>query len=303
VGHVGIVKISVPPIKCQGIKTKLVPAIKRNVPNFSGRWIEPFCGSGVVVLNVLPEKALLCDTNRHIINFYSAIQSRKITPSSVRAYLEEEGSKLANNGESHYYAVRQRFNENNDPLDFLFLNRACFNGLIRFNRTGNFNVPFCRKPERFSPAYITKIVNQVRAFANIACNKDWEFRAQDFSRTLGETNNNDFIYADPPYAARHNDYYNSWTPEQEQSLTQQLKNTPCKFMLSTWQSNQFRTNENIAAWQHGNYWLQSFEHFYHIGSTEDLRHAMSEALVANFPLVALPTLAVELKQMSFELAG
>jgi hypothetical protein len=66
-----------PPIKCQGIKTKLVPFIFRNIcwdESKGGRWIEPFLGSGVVVLNLAPERALLTDTNQHIIHFYQAIQ-------------------------------------------------------------------------------------------------------------------------------------------------------------------------------------------------------------------------------------
>lgn len=52
----------VPPIKCQGIKTKLVPWIKAIVPDdFDGRWIEPFMGSGVVAFNLRPKRALLAD--------------------------------------------------------------------------------------------------------------------------------------------------------------------------------------------------------------------------------------------------
>ena len=61
----------VPPIKCQGIKTKLAGEIRRLASAHSHeRWVEPFCGSCVVALNVQPEQALLCDTNIHIIKFY-----------------------------------------------------------------------------------------------------------------------------------------------------------------------------------------------------------------------------------------
>ena len=63
-------KIFVPPIKSQGIKTKLVPWIKQIVPeNFNGVWIEPFMRTGVVAFNIKPKKAILCDTNPHLINF------------------------------------------------------------------------------------------------------------------------------------------------------------------------------------------------------------------------------------------
>ena len=64
----------VPPLKCQGIKTKLVREIKRlaDSQNFR-RWVEPFCGSCVVALNVQPKHALLADSNVHIVRLYQEI--------------------------------------------------------------------------------------------------------------------------------------------------------------------------------------------------------------------------------------
>ncbi len=170
-------KVKVPPIKSQGIKTKLVPWIKSIVPDESENlWIEPFMGTGVVAFNIAPKRALLCDTNPHLINFYTAIQQEDITPESVRRFLEDEGVKLLKKGESHYYELRNRFNEKHQPLDFLFLNRAGFNGMIRFNKKGGFNIPFCRKPKRFAQAYVTKIVNQVSYVSQLLKMKDFTFK-------------------------------------------------------------------------------------------------------------------------------
>jgi hypothetical protein len=56
-------KVIIPPIKSQGIKTKLVPWIKDIAPKVSGRWIEPFLGTGVVAFNAGYRKAILNDTN------------------------------------------------------------------------------------------------------------------------------------------------------------------------------------------------------------------------------------------------
>lgn len=278
-------KTTVPPIKCQGIKTKLVPLIRASLPEAKGRWIEPFCGSAVVALNLRPQRALLTDTNKHIIVFYQAVQGGEITPASVRAHLREEGARLEREGEAHYYRIRERFNHTPTPLDFLFLNRACFNGVMRFNRLGHFNVPFCRKPDRFRPAYISKIANQVRAFADIAMSLDWRFEVADFRQTLAQAAPEDFIYADPPYAGRHVDYYNTWTEDDERHLVGALKALPCAFLLSTWQSNEYRTNESIQNhWHDGRFWVSTYEHFYHVGPTERLRNPMTEAVVANYPL-------------------
>jgi len=275
----------VPPIKCQGIKTKLVSTIRDIAETREyTRWIEPFCGSCVVALNVQPEKALLCDTNTHIINLYKSIQNHTITPAIVKEYLTAEGEKLKTQGEPYYYEVRARFNAAPAPLDFLFLNRSCFNGVIRFNRKGGFNVPYCHKPERFAQAYVTKITNQVRHIAQVLSMTDWTFETRDFRQTLAQAQPDDFIYADPPYAGRHVDYYNSWTDEDESALAQLLGVMPCDFLLSTWHSNEFRTNHAIEnIWTRDNFHILKREHFYHVGSSEDLRHPMIEALITNFP--------------------
>ena len=128
-------KIFVPPLKIQGIKTKLVPLIRENVIlDKETIWYEPFMGSGVVGFNVEPERAVFADVNPHIINFYNRIKDGSITSGKVRAFLEAEGKKLENGDADYYYEVRDRFNQHHEPLDFLFLNRACFNGMMRFNK-------------------------------------------------------------------------------------------------------------------------------------------------------------------------
>ena len=78
------------------------------------------------------------------------IASGKITSGLVKDYLMEQGARLRRKGEEVYYQIREEFNREPNSLAFLFLNRACFNGVMRFNRKGKFNVPFCRKPERFT---------------------------------------------------------------------------------------------------------------------------------------------------------
>lgn len=275
----------VPPIKCQGIKTKLVPWIKAIIPSeCDGRWIEPFMGSGVVAFNLRPRRALLADSNPHLVRFYQAIADGSITSLVARRFLEAEGEELLRTDGEHYYVVRNRFNERGDPLDFLFLNRACFNGMIRFNRSGGFNVPFCRKPNRFAQAYITKICNQVQAVADSCSLGSYEFLCQDFRETIPVADKGDCLYCDPPYIARHTDYFNGWDEDDELELAKLLSDTQAKFILSTWHSNDFRSNDFIEnLWSRYN--ILTREHFYHVGAKEDNRNPMLEALVTNFAAV------------------
>lgn len=274
----------VPPIKCQGIKTKLVAEIANMAGELSdGRWVEPFCGSGVVALNLQPKRALLCDSNIHIIQFYKDIQSGRINALGVREFLSEQGAKLLSIGEAYFYEVRERFNNVPNSLDFLFLNRSCFNGVMRFNRSGRFNVPFCRKPERFAPAYITKIVNQVQTISRVVSVSDWEFRVADFRESIATAEVGDVVYADPPYAGRHTDYFNGWSEQDEADLADLLVHLPCKFILSTWHSNEFRTNLQVEKnWASDNFHVFTKAHYYHVGAAEELRHPMLEALITNF---------------------
>ncbi|MCS7190000.1 MAG: Dam family site-specific DNA-(adenine-N6)-methyltransferase [Fimbriimonadales bacterium] len=278
-GRAGQVKV--PPIKCQGIKTKLVPFILSAIrwdPEKDGRWIEPFLGSGVVAFNLAPRRAILADANPHIINFYRAIQTGELTPARVRSYLSIEGERLAREGEEYYYHVRARFNREGNPLDFLFLNRAGFNGLIRFNSGGECNVPFCRKPERFTQAYITKITNQVRWVALQMQGKDWEFRTAVWEETIESAEAGDFLYLDPPYEGRHADYYNRWTTEQTKRLIERMLRLPCGFALSMWLENPYRRNL-LVDYLSGQLAIRVYEHFYHIGGEETNRNWVREALV------------------------
>jgi len=273
-------KIFVPPIKSQGIKTKLVPWIKEVVPkNINTTWIEPFMGTGVVAFNIRPKRAILADTNPHLINFYNEIKNNTINPNIVKHYLEEEGQKLLNI-EDYYYEVRQRFNDFHNPLDFLFINRAGFNGMIRFNRKGGHNVPFCKKPNRFAKAYVTKIVNQVDNIQKIIQNNDYTFINQNFEQTIAMANKEDIIYCDPPYIDRYVDYYNGWNEEDENNLNKLLNQFEGKFILSTWHSNKYRENEYLKTiWKKFN--LLTKEHFYHLGGSENNRNSMLEALILN----------------------
>lgn len=284
--------VIVPPIKSQGIKTKLVPWIndlifQSGIDLNNARWIEPFFGTGVVGLNSpLKGDCIVGDSNPHIIRFYKGVQEGLITSSKMRNYLEREGYNLLHaeeDGYAHYKEIRDRFNTDGDSFDFIFLSRAGFNGMMRFNRKGQWNIPFCKKPNRFASAYITKICNQVEQVSRIIRRRMWTFDNVSFIDTINKAREGDLIYCDPPYFGRYVDYFNGWTEEDEQMLFNALQNTPAKFILSTWHHNDYRENEMITK-----YWnafnIETKDHFYHSGGKIENRHSMVEALVFNFDL-------------------
>ncbi len=154
--------------------------------------IEPFVETGVVAFNIAPQRAYLCDKNPYIIALYQGIQNGTITSHIVREFLEFHGEKLRQQGAVYYKEMRDKFNENGDLLHFLFLNRSDFNGMIRFNRHGKFNVSFCQKPNRFAKAYITKICNQVASIAKVMQGKDWTFERCLWQKAFEGATQNDY---------------------------------------------------------------------------------------------------------------
>lgn len=243
----GAEKVHVPPIKTQGIKTKLVPWISHYASlDAQTVWVEPFMGSGVVGFNLAPNRALFSDTNVHIIDFYRSIQDGELTAASCRKFLESEGALLKLRGEDYYYEVRDRFNESHDPYDFLFLNRSCFNGLMRFNRQHRYNVPYEHKDDRFSEAYIAKIADQLEYVQKRITDNDWEFTAMCYEDAIASAPAGSFIYCDPPYIGLTSTYYDSWDEEKETRLHDSLMDSDHKFMVSSWGSNDHRSNGLIG---------------------------------------------------------
>lgn len=175
-----------PPLKWAGGKRWQVPILEPIWrPHARRRLVEPFCGGLAVALGLRPERALLNDLNPHVIAFYGWLQR------GLQVDLRLE------NDETLYYAHRNRFNAllragEGDGAEaaglFYFLNRTGYNGLCRFNRAGEFNVPFgsyarIRYTRNFTPYRDTLAA--------------WTFTQGDIeSIPLAPS---DFIYADPPY--------------------------------------------------------------------------------------------------------
>ncbi|WP_251615273.1 DNA adenine methylase [Pumilibacter muris] len=279
----------VSPIKTQGKKTKIIPNIIEIVPELKDiLYIEPFLGSGEVLFNINPQFALVSDNNIHIINFYKSLQNKTITPQIVREFLEINGAKLQEQGCNFYYEMRKKFNETQSPLYFLFLNRSCFNGVMRFNNKGEFNVPFCNKDNRFAKALITKIVNQVSLIQDIILQHGdkWKFVCCDWTQI---EKYNDFdckkslYYFDPPYVERHSTYFDAWTEDKNKMLFEHIISLKEKFILSNWLSNNYRTNTHIDTYfRDDKFNILPIEHFYHVGGKELNRNAILECLITNF---------------------
>jgi len=184
-----------PPLKWAGGKRWLAPALAKLWNGYeSRRLVEPFCGGLAVALSLRPKSALLNDINPHAVNFYSWLK---------RGLRVDERLEFANS-EQLYYQHRRHFNEliskgraesGEAAALFYYLNRTCYNGLCRFNSSGEFNVPFGRY----------KRINYKRDFSDYRrILSEWNFLVGDFAHIPIETD--DFLYVDPPYDVEFRSY-------------------------------------------------------------------------------------------------
>lgn len=195
-----------PPLKWAGGKRWQVPLLVPHwQPHSHRRLVEPFAGGLAVALGLRPKKALLNDVNPHLINFYCWLK---------RGLIVEE---IFENEERSFYQNRERFNRlilagKSDTSEaaglFYYLNRTGYNGLCRFNQSGEFNVPFGRYK---SIGYKYDFSEYKLAFAG------WEFSNLSF-RDL-RLKSTDFVYADPPYDVEFTTYSSGGFGWEDQEAT------------------------------------------------------------------------------------
>jgi DNA adenine methylase len=183
-----------PPLKWAGGKRWLVPRLLElwGTEHQHRRLVEPCVGGMSVALGLHPHRALLNDANPHLINFYNWIKRGL----SVSIPMENDSDCYYNHRKHFNDLVKTgKANSAESAQLFYYLNRTGFNGLCRFNRRNEFNVPFGR--------YQT--INYKRDFAeyvNVLSN--WQFQTRDFTDIQLELD--DFIYADPPYDTEFTQY-------------------------------------------------------------------------------------------------
>ena len=198
-----------PFLKWAGGKTQLITDIEKVLPkkfmNKKFTFVEPFVGSGAIlfwILNNFPkvEKAVINDINADLTNVYKIIASNPIELISVLKDFQEEYHSIdleVDNKREYYTKKRTLFNTRSTDKAtqaalFIFLNRTCFNGLFRVNKSNGFNVPIgsYKKP---------MICDADNIFAVSEALQKVEILTGDYQQTLLYAEKPALFYFDPPY--------------------------------------------------------------------------------------------------------
>lgn len=187
-------------IKWVGSKLYLLKEIKANLPSQYTRWIEPFLGSGVVVLDNEPGVALLNDINSNLIECFEVVRDNVeelIVSLQKHRYERDYFMQLRNLDRTPAFS---ELNKIERASRFIFINKTCFNGLMRGNKKGELNCAFGRYN---NPKWCVE--EELRETSKLL--QGYKFFDEDFEVFLEMAQKGDFVYLDPPYLKFN--HYNS----------------------------------------------------------------------------------------------
>lgn len=219
-----------PVIKWTGSKRSQAKEIIARFPHEINVYYEPFIGGGSVLRCLLENKhifvnKIICsDINKDLIDLWKTIQNNWVMLSEDYSLLWNELNKDndISRKKCFYNSVRERCNIEYNPSDFLFISRTCVNGLIRYNKKGEFNSSFHFKRNGIKPESMGCILKEWSCII-----RNVEFICCDYKDI--HSRDGDFLYLDPPYFATNGMYYGALDYS---GFFKWLRNQKGKYMLS-----------------------------------------------------------------------
>ena len=209
------------PLKWSGGKFDEIPQFKKYIPSDYRKYIEPFIGGGSVYFSENPKKAVISDVHKELIAFYASI--KKGYTQDIYNFMSEN----PNDAETHY-EIRDEL-ELNDELTiakrFYYLRKTCFRGMMRYNKSGGFNIPFGKYKsinfENILDPGIERLLKRTKIH-----NKSFEYIFEKYN------DKRNFMFLDPPYDSEFTDYgYCKFGKDEQIALSECFKKTKIRCLM------------------------------------------------------------------------
>jgi DNA adenine methylase len=221
------IKTLKPIVKWSGGKSDEIKHFQSHIPTDYEIYLEPFIGGGSVFFSENPLKAVISDVHKELIDLYNSIKDGK----SVDIYNFME---THDNDETTYYEVRDKM-ENKTVLDnakrFYYLRKTCFRGMLRYNKSGGFNIPFGKyKQINYEDLKNNKYEDLLKR--TTVLNKSFEYIFENYN---SEKN---FMFLDPPYDSEFTDYgYCQFGKKEHEKLAECFKKTKIRCLMIIGKTN------------------------------------------------------------------
>lgn len=224
-----------PLLKWTGSKGRISKQIVSHFPDEIETYYEPFVGGGKVFFQLLTsgksvKHFVLSDLNETLIQIYKIVTT---TPSELTKSYRTHWTEFQKDNQ-YYYKQREIYNKTKDPLAFFFLTRTCYNGTIRFNSKGEFNVSFHYDRPGMHPDTLDKIVPY---YFHLMHGRNIEFLCRSYE-DVHPQNKNDVVYMDPPYTNTKSLYFGNIDLDKFFSW---IETFPCSWFLNL---NNINKNDN-----------------------------------------------------------
>tara|TARA_R110000868_G_scaffold248285_2_gene504788 strand:- start:257 stop:1165 length:909 start_codon:yes stop_codon:yes gene_type:complete len=237
-----------PLVKYRGGKSKEIPHIIKHIPEFKGKYIEPFFGGGALFFYLEPKKAIINDINSKLMDFYNGVKNDydklekelieigeiyKVNRKKFELLKKQTPEKrVKDDNETLYYQIREMFNGLSDKkyseaLLYFFINKTAYSGMIRYNSKGEFNVPYGRYAN-LNTSLVTEYHSRLLSNTEI-----YNF---DYQNIFEMAEEDDFMFLDPPYDCVFSDYGNvehkdGFNEENHTTLADNFRELKCKALM------------------------------------------------------------------------
>lgn len=239
------------PLNYVGGKYKLLPQILPLFPDKIDTFIDLFCGGCNVGINVNANKIICNDIEAHVIDLLNSLnqlsskEALHILKNTINTY------KLSKINEEGFKKIRKDYNCGKTTWNIFYaMITNAFNYQIRFNKNGEYNMPFGRNRSSFNPTLEKRFVK----FGNKLKDINIKFTNNNYKTLdINKLNKNDFIYCDPPYlisCASYNEN-NGWNEEKDNLLLHildKINKNNVKFALSNVLESKGKSNDILKDW-------------------------------------------------------
>ena len=184
------------PIPYQGSKRKLAPIIGRYIPDGVETFFEPFAGSAAMTIYAAyHRRAVRFVVGDSLESMVLLLRSIVEEPERTAARYRKIWEGQRNDGHGFFNDVRNRYNEQRDPVDLLYLICRCVKNAVRFNGGGRFTQSVDKRRLGMHP---DKMQSAIMGVSSILRHRI-EFHVGDWQETIADAGSGDFVYLDPPY--------------------------------------------------------------------------------------------------------
>lgn len=236
-----------PIIKYRGGKLKEIPEFINHVPMDFDRYLEPFLGGGALFFYLEPEDSIIGDVNEKLITFYTQLRNqypemRQQLDALQQEYEQNQAEyeqlkqlnphdRIPHANEALYYRLRTLYNYPTDEylegVLYFFINKTAYSGMIRYNNSGEYNVPFGRY-RNLNTQMITEAHSILLQRSDVLC--------CDYQEIFNMSTPRDFMFLDPPYDCIFNDYgnidmMNGFDEDAHRRLAADFRNLNCRALM------------------------------------------------------------------------